>query len=178
MTLLNFYDKIHCDELLEWRKYNQSDNIFNNFSISEWHKIISDISSVQEWNEFLIEFKPIIKCYSLYERNNWAIIGFLFIKVEDYKKRIYSIHGGGCLNGNINHRLYFRGFISFLMYLLTNNIKIRTSCYKDNIRAIKLLKSVGFVKYQETNNIYKYWINMKRLKSGKIYKYLFLENSN
>lgn len=32
------------------------------------------------------------------------------------------------------------------------------------------MQAIGFVKYQETENINRFWINTKRLQSNKIYK--------
>lgn len=32
------------------------------------------------------------------------------------------------------------------------------------------MQAIGFVKYQETEKIYRFWINTQRLQSNKIYK--------
>lgn len=165
----NHLDAIICDDnIIEWRRHCKEDNIFNKFQTNEWDKIISGFSSNEEWNHFLIKYKGIINCFSLYHTSNNRLIGFAFIIPEDYRRNIYSIHGGGCFRENSH--LYFRGFICLLSYLLNNDIKIRTASYKDNNKAVRFLRAIGFVKYQETENAFKFWINRKRLQSSKIYK--------
>ena len=152
----NHFSNMICnDNIIVWRKYSKEDDIFNKFSIDEWNKIISGFSSSDEWDYFLKRYKNVMKCFSLYNKKNNNLIGFAFISLEDFKRNIYSIHGGGYSKKNCY--LYFRGFICLLSYLLNHGIKIRTSSYKENNKAIRFLRAVGFVKYKETENIFRFW---------------------
>lgn len=166
--MYNHINIICDDSIIEWRKYSKEDNIFNKFHREEWNKIISGFSSNDEWNDFLLIYKNNIECFSLYNRKDNNLIGFAFISLEDFKRNIYSIHGGGCSKKNCF--LYFRGFICLLSHLLNLGIKIRTVSYKENNKAIRFLHATGFVKYQEKENVFRFWINKKRLQSSKIYK--------
>lgn len=78
-------------------------------------------------------------------------------------------HGGGWEKP----LLYYRGYILMLQHLLEQGIKVRTYCSLSNIAAIRFDRSVGFVPYKYTDNEVFMWINTKRLKSSKLYKYFY-----
>lgn len=163
-------------DYVEWRIYTKGNNVFNKFSSNDWNTIISGFSSNDEWEEFLIKYKDIISCFVLYKINSNEMIGFSLIILEDSKNNICSFHGGGWLGSSLGLILYFRGIKCLFNYLFDRNIKIRTSCYTNNIKAYKLLKSIGFVRYQEKNNIYSFWLNKKRFVRSNIYNYLLGKN--
>lgn len=160
------------DDCVEWRMYKNGDNVFDRFSLDDWNAIISGFSSNDEWDEFLIKYKDIISCFVLYKIKTNEMIAFSFIILENSKKNIYSFHGGGWFGDSLGLILYFRGIKCLFDYLFDSNIKLRTSCYTNNIKAYKLLKSIGFVRYHEKNNIYSFWLNKKRFVRSYIYNYL------
>lgn len=161
------------DDYVEWRIYTKGDNIFSKFSLDDWNTIISGFSSNDEWEDFLMKYKDIISCLVLYKINSYEMIAFSLIILENSKNNICSFHGGGWLGSSLGLILYFRGIKCLFNYLFDSGIKIiRSSCYTNNIKAYKLLKSIGFVRYREKDNIHGFWLNEKRFVRSYMYNYL------
>ena len=57
-----------------------------------------------------------------------------------------------------------------LKTLLAKGLKIRTSCIPTNTRAYRFLRSVGFVKYLQTENYIYMRLNEKKFRNNSIYK--------
>jgi hypothetical protein len=98
--------------------------------------------------------------------SNDKSIAFLYTKQEDFNGKIFSVHGGGWENP----LLYYRGYILMIKYLLDQGLKVRTYCQLSNPSAIRFSRSVGFVPYRYSEEEIYMWINLKRLKSSKLYK--------
>ena len=127
------------DSYVKWDVYKKDITIYSKFVLKEWNRIVSDIYSDDEWNNFLSE----------------------------------SLHGGGWCKTVENTLLYYRGIIVLIQDLINKGLKVRTSCFKDNMVAKRFLRSVGFVQYKETTTQYHFWINRKRLINSFIYKRIY-----
>ena len=164
------------DGVIIFKPYKYSDNICSKFNINEWHHIVTDIHNDQEWNSFINDYKEIITCLSVYKCKNNEFIGFVYLYLEDYSKRIISVHGGGWTKSTEHSLLFYRASICIIHHLLEQNIKVRTSCLRENERAYKIIKSLGFVKYKTTEYFNLMWITRTRLYNNQIYKYLYRIN--
>ena len=160
------------DDSVEWVPYMQTERIIcNRFPLSEWHKIVADFNSDEEWHSFLAECKDYAQCYVLYRCRDNMPIAFSYYIQEDEKGQVVSIHGGAW--GEKNTLLYYRGFIILIQALFDAKIKVRTACLKNNKIAERFIRSVGFVQYKETSTQYHFWINRKRLINSLIYKRIY-----
>lgn len=166
----------YYDSFIVWRTFSNEINLFEKFSLNEWNQIISGFTNNQEWLDYIQKYKNIINCYILYNRNTSKIIGFSIIIIEDYKKKICSFHGGGCSRGTLEKILYFRGVICLLSNIIKEYPKIRSACYKGNTKAYRFLSKIGFVKYYEMDDVYKFWINKKRLTTSSLYQRILINN--
>lgn len=157
------------DNIIKWDNYNQEITC-NKFSFEEWHKIVTDIDTEEDWKSFLVNYSDLVECYILKDVDCNDTIGFVYLYNESIPNRIVSIHGGGWEKSMRFSLLYYRGIIILIENLLNKGIKVRTSCLVDNGRALRFLKSVGFVIYRTSDTYVQMWINEKRLKNSTIYK--------
>lgn len=153
------------DGVIKWVPYNREEKICARYSIDVWHRAVHDIDSDEEWASFL-EDAIIVDCWVLKLYSNDKTIAFLYTKREDYKGKVFSVHGGGWENP----LMYYRGYILMIKYLLDQGLKVRTYCQLSNPSAIRFSRSVGFVPYRYTSEEVFMWINHKRLMSTKLYK--------
>lgn len=160
------------DKLIKLTKYSEEDVLYSRFSLENWQYIISDIKSDKEWSN-LLKKNSIIRCYVLKKSYNNEPIGFIYSKQEDFRGNVISLHGGGWDKSVCSSLYYYRGLILIIKELIYQNIKVRTSCFENNYRAYKFLRSVGFVKHSTSNGKIYMWINKRRLQSSKIYKRFF-----
>lgn len=163
------FDATCGDDIIRWDNYNQ-EIICARFAFKDWQKIVNDINTDEEWQDFLSEYDFFVKCYILKDVESNDSIGFVYLYKDSIPNRIVSIHGGGWDRSMRSSLLYYRGMIILINNLLNNGFKIHTSCLIGNTVAYRFLHSIGFVKYySSTTHIYM-WINEKRLKSTSIYK--------
>ena len=158
------------DGTIKWKIYS-GENILDRFSLYEWKQIASDISSYDEWVEFLATYPDIVRCYVLEECSTSSDIAFVYLYREGLN--IVSIHGGGWENP----LMYYRGYILMIKRLLENGLKVRTCCQLSNPSAIRFSRSVGFVPYRYTTDEVFMWISEKRLRSSKLYKRFYERSS-
>lgn len=122
-----------------------------------------------EWAEFVGRYVNSVQCWVLKNRATNLPIAFVYLFNEEGYWEKVSIHGGGWESP----LMYYRGYILMLKHLLEQGIKVRTYCNLSNRAAIRFDRSVGFVPYKYTNKEVFMWINAKRLKGSKLYKYFY-----
>ena len=93
---------------------------------------------------------------------------FNTVMPEDFDGKVFSIHGGGWEN----YLLYYRGFMLIIKHMLDHGLKVRTYCQLSNPRAIRFVRSVGFVPYRYSDENVFMWISDKKLKNSVLYKRL------
>ena len=157
------------DSFVVWEPYHKDDHLCDRFSVEQWKQIAGDIKSDTEWGEFVGRYVNSIQCWVLKNRATNHPIAFVYLFNEEGCWEKVSIHGGGWEKP----LLYYRGYILMLQHLLGQGIKVRTYCSLSNIAAIRFDRSVGFIPYKYTDNEVFMWINTKRLKSSKLYKYFY-----
>ena len=157
------------DSFVIWEPYHKDIHLCDRFSVEQWNQIAGDIKSDVEWAEFVGRYVNSVQCWVLKNRATNHPIAFVYLFNEEGYWEKVSIHGGGWEKP----LLYFRGYILMLQHLLRQGIKVRTNCSLSNIAAIRFDRSVGFVPYKYTDNEVFMWINTKRLKSSKLYKYFY-----
>lgn len=155
------------DGMVKWVPYCRDEIICGRYSLDDWHKSVHDVDSDEEWANFLSE-SAFVQCYVLKLCSDNKSIAFVYILQEDFDGKIFSIHGGGWEN----YLMYYRGFMLMIQHMLDQGLKVRTYCQLSNPQAIRFVRSVGFVPYRYTDEEVFMWINEKRLKSSKIYKYV------
>ena len=153
------------DNIVKWIPYSRDEIICGRYSLDEWHNAVHDIDSDEEWANFL-EDSYIVKCYILKSCINDKSIAFLYIKKEELRGKIVSVHGGGWGS----HMMHYRGYILMLKYLLGQGIKVRTTCLLSNTKAIRFSRSVGFVPYRYTEDEVFMWISEDKLKKCRLYR--------
>lgn len=136
------------------------------FSLTDWSKIFTNLSSYLEINEFLS--KGYGQCFiarNLLDNEDFASV---FIFYEDYKENKIVFHGGGWKKSNT--LLHYTAFVYLLERLFKRGYKIRTSCLRSNKKAFRFLHSVGFVNHYTTENYHYFWLPQKRFMKTNIYK--------
>lgn len=156
--------------MLEWRSFVANTKLCSRFSADEWHKMVTDIDSDKDWEQFLSEYPQFVKCYILYHVTTNEPIAFAYTFMEDDKGKVVSFHGGGWKRSPYYTLLYYQGMINLVEMLINRGLKVRTACLRDNLVAYRFLKSAGFVNYNSTLDWHYFWINRHRLMSSKIYK--------
>lgn len=161
---------ISSDSLIEWKPYCKGQVLCENFNIEEWHKIVTDVDSDRDWQQFLSDYSHIVKCHILFRKIDDTPIAFAYTIKEDDKGKVVSFHGGGWDKSIANTLLFYRGMILLVEALLNDGLKVRTACLKGNTIAYRFIKSAGFVNHLNTDTFHYFWINKKRLYNSKIYK--------
>lgn len=157
------------DSFVVWEPYHKDINLCDRFSAEQWSEIAGDIKSDTEWAEFVGRYVNSVQCWVLKNRATNLPIAFVYLfNEEGYWKKV-SIHGGGWESP----LMYYRGYILMLQHLLEQGIKVRTCCSLSNRAAIRFDRSVGFMPYKYSDKEVFMWINAKRLKSSKLYKYFY-----
>lgn len=157
------------DRFVKWEPYTRAEKLCGRFSLEQWGQIAGDIQSDIEWADFVENYSNSVKCWVLKDKKNNLSIAFIYIFNEDEEWKTISIHGGGWESP----LMYYRGYILMLQHLLEQGIKVRTYCNLSNRAAIRFDTSVGFVPYKYTNKEVFMWVNAKRLKGSKLYKYFY-----
>lgn len=161
--------EVIADSTVVWEPYYKDIHLCDRFSVEQWEQIAGDIHSDIEWANFVERYVNSIQCWVLKNRATNHPIAFVYLFNEEGYWEKVSIHGGGWENP----LLYYRGYILMLQHLLGQGIKVKTYCSLSNIAAIRFDRSVGFVPYKYTDNEVFMWVNTKRLKSSKLYKYFY-----
>jgi hypothetical protein len=165
--------RIIADGIIKWEPCAENDVICARFSFDEWHRIVADIHSDEEWFEFLKENPDFVRCFVLKRCDDCHSIAFIYLLKEYDDERIISIHGGGWESP----LMHYRGYILMIRHLLCQGYKVRTYCKLSNLAAIRFDRSVGFVPYRYTEEEVFMWITLRRLEKCKFYKRFYDENS-
>lgn len=153
------------DQTIKWVAYTKDEKICGRYSLDEWHRVVHDVDSDEEWANFLSE-STVVMCYILKLCSNDKSIAFVYTMQEDIDGKVISIHGGGWENP----LMYYRGYILMIKHLLDKGLKVRTYCQLSNPSAIRFSRSVGFVPYRYSSEEVFMWINHRRLTSTKLYR--------
>lgn len=156
------------DTFIRWEPYTAGDIICSRFPIEQWHKIVGDIHSDKEWEDFILKYTNSVKCWVLKINKSNSPIAFVYIFNEEGNWQKISIHGGGWEN----YLMYYRGFMLMIKHMLDHGLKVRTYCQLSNPRAIRFVRSVGFVPYRYSDENVFMWISDKKLKNSVLYKRL------
>lgn len=154
------------DDIVKWEPCTEKDVLCARFSLDEWHHIVTDIHSDEEWYEFLQENPNFVRCFVLKRCDNNHPIAFIYLLKEYDDEQIISIHGGGWENP----LMYYRGYVLMIKHLLYQGIKVRTYCQLSNPTAIRFDRSIGFIPYRYTEEEVFMWISTKRLENSKLYQ--------
>lgn len=157
------------DGIIKWEPYAGGDILCKRFSFDDWHKMVSDIHSDQEWEIFICEHNSFIHCFVLKRCIDNSPIAFVYTLKEYDDKKTISIHGGGWEDPI----LYYRGYILILKTLLESGYKIRTYCSRDNLKAIRLSKGIGYVIYKTDSSTVYMWLSLYNLKRSRVYKHFY-----
>ena len=160
-------NSIVSDGEIKWVPYSRGEIICGRYSLDDWHKAVHDIDSDEQWANFLEEYS-FVKCFVLKSCADEHPMAFVYIMPEDFDGKVFSIHGGGWEN----YLLYYRGFMLMIKHMLDHGLKVRTYCQLSNPRAIRFVRSVGFVPYRYSDENVFMWISDKKLKNSVLYKRL------
>ena len=158
------------DDVIRWDSYN-NEFVCNRFSIDEWHKMVCDIDTEDEWQSFLSDFSELVKCYILKKNDTNEAIGFVYLYKESSSSKVVSIHGG-IWDSKTSALLAYRAIFVLIEHLFNEGMKVRTSCLIENKPASRFIRGIGFVKYYISHTHTYMWINPKRLNINLIYKRL------
>lgn len=159
------------DAIVKWVPYTKDEVVCGRYPLNVWHRAVHDIDSDEEFASFLTNFSDVVKCYILKTCHNDRSVAFLMILNEKHQEcPVVSVHGGGWESP----LQYYRGYVLMLKHLLEQGFKVRTYCQLTNPTAIRFSRSVGFVPYRYSEEKVFMWINMKRLKSSKLFQRFYL----
>ena len=141
------FSELIKDEFIKWEPYTEVENLCIRFSSDEWHKIVSDVHSDNEWCNFIKENADFIRCYILKCHKDNRPIAF-----------VYTLN---------------RGYVLILKTLLENGYKIRTYCSLNNHKVLRISKGIGYVVYKKTETEVHMWLSLYNLKRSKVFKYFY-----
>lgn len=159
------------DSHIRYTVYNPYETIRDKFSANMWHNLIGEIETDDELRDFFLEY-PNYTAGFIVKKDN-VPIGFVYIILEDLNKPIISFHGGAWHNSPSAAFSYYRGVYLLIKNLLDLGIKVRTSCLKSNKRAVRFLRSIGFVRYYIGQHSFYFYINRKRMTEIRFYRFLY-----
>ncbi len=167
---------IYCGNLV-WREYSTNDTILCRFHSEEWNKIASDVYSEDEWRELLVNNRTYILSWILLYFDQ--PVAMIYLLNEDMSWGKVSIHGGAWGRSFLHTLINYKGFILFLNELLNQDIEVLTSCFRDNIKASRFIRSVGFQNFHRDDENMKdekiyFYITHAMLKNTPLYRKLML----
>lgn len=134
-----------------WRLYSGEDLLApGRFSLENWHKIVSDIDTMDEWRDFLDEYSSYSTCYVLYRTGDMTPIAMSWILAEhgqfdDCERGMaVSVHGGGWSDNFIDKNYYAKGWMVMTDYLSSLGCRVFTNVENNNPSALHLIKRTGF----------------------------------
>ena len=71
-----------ADDFVRWEPYAKEDILCKRFSPDEWHMIVADIHSDEEWADFLIENPDFVRCFVLKRCDDCHSIAFIYLLKE------------------------------------------------------------------------------------------------
>jgi hypothetical protein len=150
---------------IKWIRLS-NEEIVTRFSEHDWHNILSDISSDKELHELLqMDF---VSGYVAYNRKNVAV-AFIMLIEEVWRGNQVQVHGG-CWSGSPWDS--YNAMIVMLEKLFDEGKSVRSQCTLDNIRAVRFLKSLGFINHYTSDSYRHFWLPYKRFVNSAIYKRL------
>ncbi|MGM9872841.1 MAG: hypothetical protein ACI30X_05230 [Muribaculaceae bacterium] len=164
------------DSVVELKAYSGEVDIVSRFSPDNWHHIVTDVDTPQQWEALLENYKQFIHCYLLYRLSDHKPIGFVYLLQEDERGSYLSIHGGGWEHQVNPAVLYMRGFRLIVNELLNRKFRILSRCDISNRRVEKFLRGAGFEETaRDEQTIYfkiipKRKMAVKKTKDGKVDK--------
>lgn len=139
------------DSRFIWKIYNGEDLLAPDaFSLENWHRIVPDIDSIEEWKLFLNEYSSYSTCYVMYRTQDVKPIAMCWILAEHgqfdncRKGMAVSVHGGGWSDNFFDRYCYARGWILVIRYLSALGCRVFSNVENDNPTALHLIKKTGF----------------------------------
>lgn len=130
-----------------WENYSSEDHLCSHFIFEDWHKAVEDINTDEGWTNLLNTYPQFIRCIILKDKRNDETIAFVYLLYED--EQVVSLHGAGCVKSIRTTLIYYVAFIELIEKLLSQGIKVRTKCLKENLVANRFDKSIGFKIYRK-----------------------------
>lgn len=84
MALPAFLENLHInDDIIEWKRWTKGDKICEKFPLDEWHKIVFDKNSDDEWEQYLSDYSGYVCCFILYRLSVHEPIAFCYLLLGD-----------------------------------------------------------------------------------------------
>jgi len=160
------------DTLISVINYENVD-VVSKFKSDDWHLIVKDIDTNEEWVQFLKEDPGFIQCYLLSTKEDNQPFAFFYLLHEYEDERIVSFHGGGWNNSIHFSMLHFRSAFLIAKSLEEQGMKVRTRCFASNEKAYRFLREVGYIKYRLNGNLIEMYHSEKKMKRSKLYQKMF-----
>ena len=141
-----------------WIPYNSTHSIVSHFTADQLHMIVEDVKDEKEFSQLLTVLKHVTSCWLLKEVNSNTFIGFCYMNLTDWHRKIVHIHGGGWATDLQASRRYLQGLNLILHTLWANGMKIRTECKRENVRAQRFIKAIGFRCYRKDSQWLYYYL--------------------
>lgn len=149
--------------MIEWRCLCE-EGIVSRFTLDEWHNIVSDISTEEEFHDFLQN--EFIHGYVAYNRANTPVAFALLIE-ELWRGNQVQIHGG-CWSGSAWDS--YEAMITLIEMLFKDGKAVRSQCTLENTRTTRFLQSLGFINHYTSAHYRYFWLPYKRFVNTSIYK--------
>ena len=154
-----------------WYPYTGKEAVVAHFSSNEWFQIMPFVKSDEEFRHWVSGLEEHAYCWLLRNKNSGKDIAFLiFLRHHKDKKRLV-MHGGAWADGG-GKCFYPQAMIMLLRYMLRLGLKIHTTCDKENFRAIKFDRALGFRPYRyDLGRIY-FYITLRSLEQSFLFQYI------
>lgn len=139
------------NDIVCWIPYNPTHNIVCHFTTEQWHMIVEAANDEKAFRQLLMDLKYVSSCWLLKDVKSNIFIGFCFMNITDWHRKIVLFHGGGWSTDLLASRKYLQGANLMLNTLRANGMKIRTECKKENVRAERFIKVIGFRCFRRDN---------------------------
>ncbi len=147
--------------------------VVSKFKYGDWHLIVGDIDTNEEWVQFLKDNPHFIESYLLITKEDNQPFAFFYLLHEYDDKNIVSFHGGGWNNSLYYTLLHFRSAFLIARSLTEKGIKVRTYCKSYNEKAYRFLREVGYIKYRQVNDTIEMYFSERKMKRSKLYQKFF-----
>ncbi len=147
---------------VEWKRRSTED-IFNLFEPQEWHKIFADITTREQFEDFLSS--GVGECWVAYDKQKDKAIAFVHLHMAGRGDNVV-VHGGSWTD---NPSINYISLLCILDSIFSQGFGIRTSCLCENKKAYRFLHSVGFVKYRTADGYHYLWLDENRFRNTVVY---------
>ena len=141
------------------------DCVFKNFSNEDWYQIFPDIDE-ETFNQWTYYIDRVILV--ALEKTNDQPFGVICIQESHITPLLVCFHGGVWEHNVKNMLLEYEATDNILHFLVNNGFEVFVTCFKDNKKADRFQKSLGFEEFQQDETLSYKSLNIDKLNTNII----------